>query len=125
LFICVGTPPASDGGADLQYVMLAAETIGTHMDSRKVIITKSTVPVGTADQISARITEILAGRNVDCLVICTEWKVFWSPDFEGIKRRLSAPIIIDGRNLFDPAYMEELGIEYYGIGRGKNLAVGG
>lgn len=367
LFICVGTPPAPDGGADLQHVMSAAETIGSHMDSRKVIITKSTVPVGTADQISALIAEILAGRNVDvdyevcsnpeflkegsavadalrpdriivgvrsetaqrefrrmyeafnrnhdkmmfmdprsaeltkyaanamlatkisfineianiaeavgadiewvrkgigsdprigyqfiypgagyggscfpkdvlaldhlagqhaiqasilpavhstneaqkrrlpalvtarlgddltgrtvgiwglsfkpntddmreapsrvlmeaiwaagghikafdpkampacqklygerqdiefanskeeaiqnadCLVICTEWKVFWSPDFEDIKRRLSAPIIIDGRNLFNPAYMDELGIEYYGIGRGKTLTVG-
>jgi len=64
-------------------------------------------------------------QNADCLVICTEWKVFWSPDFEDIKRRLSAPIIIDGRNLFNPAYMDELGIEYYGIGRGKTLAAGG
>ena len=66
-----------------------------------------------------------AVNNADCLVICTEWKVFWSPDFEDIKRRLSAPIIIDGRNLFDPAYMEELGIDYYGIGRGKTLTIGG
>ena len=76
LFICVGTPPAPDGGADLQHVMSAAETIGSLMDSRKVIITKSTVPVGTADQISARIAEILAGRKVD-----VDYEVCSNPEF--------------------------------------------
>ena len=56
------------------------------------------------------------------LVICTEWKAFWSPDFARIKEALSQPVIIDGRNLYNPAQMEELGIEYYGIGRGRSLA---
>lgn len=59
--------------------------------------------------------------GADALVICTEWKTFWSPDFEEIKRRLSRPLIIDGRNLYNPAYMAELGIEYYGIGRGLSV----
>ena len=63
LFICVGTPPASDGSADLRYVMSVADSIGAHMTSRKLVITKSTVPVGTADQISNRITEILSARG--------------------------------------------------------------
>ncbi len=56
-----------------------------------------------------------------CLVICTEWKMFWSPDFEDIKRRLIDPVIIDGRNLYNPAHMAELGIDYYGIGRGLSV----
>ncbi|MEP1595680.1 MAG: nucleotide sugar dehydrogenase, partial [Halieaceae bacterium] len=61
----------------------------------------------------------LAGA--DALVICTEWKAFWSPDFELIKRELRLPLIIDGRNLYDPDYMHEIGIDYYGIGRGLSL----
>tara|TARA_R110002110_G_scaffold26911_1_gene98457 strand:+ start:79253 stop:80596 length:1344 start_codon:yes stop_codon:yes gene_type:complete len=60
-------------------------------------------------------------KGADALVICTEWKAFWSPDFELIKSELSQPVIFDGRNLYNPAQMEELGIEYYGIGRGRSL----
>lgn len=56
--------------------------------------------------------------GASCLVVCTEWKTFWSPDFELIKSELLEPIIVDGRNLYNPAYLAELGIEYYGIGRG-------
>lgn len=61
-------------------------------------------------------------EGADALVICTEWKAFWSPDFDLIKRELSEPLILDGRNLYDPAYMNEIGIEYYGIGRGLSLS---
>lgn len=50
-FIAVGTPPDEDGKADLQYVLAVAETIGRHMDGHKVVIDKSTVPVGTADKV--------------------------------------------------------------------------
>jgi UDPglucose 6-dehydrogenase len=63
--------------------------------------------------------DALAGA--DALVICTEWKAFWSPDFDLIKSQLSEPVIFDGRNLYNPAHMQELGIEYYGIGRGLSL----
>lgn len=59
--------------------------------------------------------------GASCLVVCTEWKTFWSPDFELIKSELLEPIIVDGRNLYNPAYLAELGIEYYGIGRGLSL----
>ncbi|HEY7775384.1 MAG TPA: UDP-glucose/GDP-mannose dehydrogenase family protein, partial [Kineobactrum sp.] len=52
-------------------------------------------------------------KGADVLVICTEWKAFWSPDFELIKQELSAPIVIDGRNLYNTAQIEELGIAYY------------
>jgi UDPglucose 6-dehydrogenase len=59
--------------------------------------------------------------SADCLVICTEWKAFRTPDFEDIRARLASPVIIDGRNLYNPAHMEALGIEYYGIGRGLSV----
>jgi UDPglucose 6-dehydrogenase len=59
--------------------------------------------------------DALAGA--EALAIVTEWKAFRSPDFEEIKARLKHPVIIDGRNLFDPRLMTEAGIEYHGIGR--------
>ncbi|WP_158774262.1 UDP-glucose dehydrogenase family protein [Cobetia sp. L2A1] len=63
-FIAVGTPPDEDGSADLKYVLAVAATIGEHMDGYKVIIDKSTVPVGTADRVHARVSEVLETRGV-------------------------------------------------------------
>ena len=65
LFIGVGTPPDEDGSADLQYVVAAARSIGSRMTDYKVIVDKSTVPVGTADKVRAAIAEELARRGVD------------------------------------------------------------
>ncbi|MFT5420002.1 MAG: UDPglucose 6-dehydrogenase [Candidatus Endobugula sp.] len=62
-FIAVGTPPDEDGAADLQYVLAVAETIATYMESPKIVIDKSTVPVGTADKVKARIHEVLSQRH--------------------------------------------------------------
>jgi UDPglucose 6-dehydrogenase len=64
-FIAVGTPPDEDGSADLQHVVAAARAIGRHMQSRKVIVDKSTVPVGTADRVRAAIQAELAERGVE------------------------------------------------------------
>ena len=63
--IAVGTPPDEDGSADLKYVLAVASTIAERMDAPKVVVTKSTVPVGTADKVRARMTEVLAGRGSD------------------------------------------------------------
>ncbi len=63
-FIAVGTPPDEDGSADLQYVLAAARNIGRHMSDFKVVVDKSTVPVGTADKVSATITAELNLRFV-------------------------------------------------------------
>ena len=60
---------------------------------------------------------IAATQDADALVIVTEWKAFHSPDFELLKAKLKNPIIFDGRNLYEPQAMQELGIEYQGIGR--------
>ena len=56
-------------------------------------------------------------ENADALIIVTEWKAYRSPDFAVLKSKLKNSIIFDGRNLFDPADMNQAGIEYHGIGR--------
>jgi UDPglucose 6-dehydrogenase len=61
--------------------------------------------------------EMEAAEGVDALVILTEWKVFKSPDFDSLKQILKTPLIFDGRNLYEPDALLELGIEYHAIGR--------
>ncbi len=58
-------------------------------------------------------------QGADALIIVTEWKVFWSPDFSMIKKHLKEPVIFDGRNIYDPAVLKTEGFTYYGIGRGE------
>ena len=57
----------------------------------------------------------------DALIVATEWKAFWSPNFSKMKKLLNSPVIFDGRNLYDPTELEQLGFSYYAIGRGKNI----
>ncbi len=75
-FIAVGTPSGEDGSADLQHVVAAARAIGRHMDGYRVIVDKSTVPVGTADRVRAAVAEELAARGFDC-----EFSVVSNPEF--------------------------------------------
>lgn len=75
-FIAVGTPPDEDGSADLQYVTEAARNIGRFMTSEKVIVDKSTVPIGTGDTVTAAIAEELKKRNVDI-----HYSVVSNPEF--------------------------------------------
>jgi UDPglucose 6-dehydrogenase len=75
-FIAVGTPPDEDGSADLKYVLAVAETIATYMNAPKIVIDKSTVPVGTADKVSAKISDVLASRKLDI-----EFSVVSNPEF--------------------------------------------
>ncbi len=75
-FIAVGTPSDEDGSADLRHVVAAARAIGRHMDDYKVIVDKSTVPVGTADKVRAAIAEELAARGLE-----TEFSVVSNPEF--------------------------------------------
>jgi len=75
-FIAVGTPPGEDDSADLQYVLKAASNIGRHMNDYKVVVDKSTVPVGTADKVRATIAAELAARGVD-----TPFSVVSNPEF--------------------------------------------
>ncbi len=75
-FIAVGTPPDEDGSADLQYVVAAARNIGRHMSEYRVIVDKSTVPVGTADKVRAAVQEELAKRGAKI-----EFAVASNPEF--------------------------------------------
>ncbi len=60
-------------------------------------------------------------EGADALVVITEWNEFRSPDFNALKSRLLEPVIFDGRNLYDPNYLGQLGFSYYGIGRGNDV----
>jgi UDPglucose 6-dehydrogenase len=81
-FIAVGTPPDEDGSADLQYVLAAARSIGRHMDGFKVIVDKSTVPVGTADRVAAAIREELSVRGTESAArLNADFTVVSNPEF--------------------------------------------
>ena len=75
-FIAVGTPPDEDGSADLKYVLAVAKTIATHMTGYTVIVDKSTVPVGTADKVSAMVSQTLKERGANF-----EFDVVSNPEF--------------------------------------------
>ncbi len=75
-FIAVGTPPDEDGSADLQHVLAVAESIGRHIAEYRVVINKSTVPVGTADRVRERISQVQQERGSDC-----EFDVVSNPEF--------------------------------------------
>ncbi|MBA4286108.1 MAG: UDP-glucose 6-dehydrogenase [Xanthomonadaceae bacterium] len=75
-FIAVGTPPNEDGSADLKYVLKVAETIASHMREYRVVISKSTVPVGTADKVRATMKATLAARAA-----ALDYDVVSNPEF--------------------------------------------
>ncbi len=62
-----------------------------------------------------------AVHGADVLAVVTEWKAFRSPDFAAVRAALAEPALFDGRNLYDPAVVEDAGLAYYGIGRGRSL----
>jgi len=76
VFIAVGTPPGEDGSANIKYVLQVAETVGKHMNGHIVVVTKSTVPVGTAAKVKETITKALKERNANI-----EFDVASNPEF--------------------------------------------
>src|SRR5271166_5174249 len=74
--IAVGTPPGEDGAADLSHVLAVARSIGEHMTEYKVVITKSTVPVGTADKVRDAVAESLRARGASI-----EYDTVSNPEF--------------------------------------------
>ena len=75
-FIAVGTPPDEDGSADLTHVLTVARTIGEHMDSYRILVDKSTVPVGTADRVAATVREAQVARSIE-----VDFDVVSNPEF--------------------------------------------
>jgi UDPglucose 6-dehydrogenase len=64
-----------------------------------------------------------ATDNADALLVLTEWKTFHHPDFDLLKAHMKRPLILDGRNLYDPQWLQNMGIAYQGIGRRNDLAL--
>jgi UDPglucose 6-dehydrogenase len=75
-FIAVGTPPDEDGSADLRHVLSVAESVGRHMKDYRIVINKSTVPVGTADLVREKVSSVLAERGVEI-----DFDVVSNPEF--------------------------------------------
>lgn len=76
---------------------------------------------GERDDLVLASSKESALKGTDFLVVVTEWKEFRTPDFSVIKQNLALPIIVDGRNMYSPEAMKDLGILYYGIGRRKSI----
>ncbi len=77
---------------------------------------------GHRDDLVLAATANAALQNADALVVVTEWKNFRSPDFQLLKSELAASVIFDGRNVYDPDSIEQAGLAYYGIGRGRSVS---
>lgn len=80
---------------------------------------------GHRDDLVLAATANAALQNADALVVVTEWKNFRSPDFQLLKSHLADGVIFDGRNIYDPESVEQAGLAYYGIGRGRSVAKAG
>jgi UDPglucose 6-dehydrogenase len=78
---------------------------------------------GTRDDLVMCDSAAQALEGADALVVVTEWKQFRSPDFGALRQALGDAVIFDGRNLYTPAEVEAAGIAYYGIGRGRSIAL--
>ncbi|MCJ8288004.1 UDP-glucose/GDP-mannose dehydrogenase family protein [Halomonas sp.] len=76
---------------------------------------------GERDDLMLAGDRIQAVKGADALVICTEWKEFRSLDFPWLKDQLSMPVVVDGRNLYDPESVRQAGLMYYAVGRGDSL----
>ncbi|MBB3229766.1 nucleotide sugar dehydrogenase [Halomonas stenophila] len=76
---------------------------------------------GERDDLVLVADRIQAVKGADALVICTEWKEFRTVDFAWLKQQLAMPVVIDGRNLYEPAAVKQAGLLYYAVGRGDSL----
>lgn len=90
---------------DPQALKALAEWASEREDFKAENLELCTCPYAAADQAEA-------------LLVVTEWKAYWSPDFNRLKQLLKQPIILDGRNIYDPSYLKSLGFTYQGVGRG-------
>ena len=108
--------------APSRYLMEALWQQGAQIQAYDPHAMKATQDIyGVRDDLKLYGTKEAALTGADVLVVCTEWKPFWSPDFAHILKTLNYPVIFDGRNLYDPKRLQEQGIQYYAIGR-RNFA---
>lgn len=84
--------------------------------------TAETATFEFGDSIRYAVSEYDALKDADALLVLTEWNEFRNPDLTAVRSALKNPFIFDGRNIYDPARMHELGFVYHGIGRGRGPA---
>src|SRR5213078_3971874 len=119
--IAVGTPPGEDGSADLRFVLTVARTIATHMNRYGIVVTKSTVPVGTADKVRTELERTLAARGAS-----VEFDVVSNPEFlkEGAANAVLATKISFMNELAAIAERVGADIEKVRIGIGSDPRIG-
>ena len=83
-------------------------------DPKAMAAARAVLPIGPQLRLVDSQQEVLDGS--DALLVVTDWKEFKNPDFDTIKALLKQPVVIDGRNLYEPTLMQSLGIEYIGFG---------
>lgn len=83
-----------------------------------VALEKITQHYGQHEQLILCNSQYEAAKGVDALMLVTEWKQYWNPNFRLLKQSMNHPLILDGRNIYNPYYLKDLGFEYVGIGRG-------
>jgi UDPglucose 6-dehydrogenase len=59
--------------------------------------------------------------EADALMVMTEWRRFWSPDYEGMLARMHRPVIFDGRNIYEQSVLKSFGFRYFAVGRGETI----
>ena len=84
-------------------------------------VAKETAHVELGDSISYAEDAYDALEDADALALVTEWNEFRKPDWEQVAAKMRQPLVFDGRNIWDPMRVEQHGLEYYGIGRGRRL----
>ena len=124
-FIGVGTPPDEDGSADMQYVLAAAENIGRHMTDYKVIVDKSTVPVGTADRVRDTVRAALVARGLGNTAFAVITIFAWMAVIENLIRGLKPSLApwLWGENLSTVVMWHELPDVNFARGPLASLAI--
>jgi UDPglucose 6-dehydrogenase len=96
-----------------ELIKAGAEVVATDPEARRTFQAASEVEIEYASD------PYEAARGADAVLVVTEWNEYRAPDFVRLKELMRRPVILDGRNIYDPAKVEEMGFEYRGIGRGK------
>lgn len=110
-----------------QLILRGAEVVAhdpVALDAARAVLSEDLADIpGGLSRLTLVGDAIAALDGADALLLVTEWKQFHNPDFKLIRETLRYPLIIDGRNLYDPQQLQDLGIAYHGIGRRNTLAV--
>ncbi|MEN9437504.1 MAG: UDP-glucose 6-dehydrogenase TuaD [Pseudomonadota bacterium] len=116
--------------APAKFIAAALMAAGAHLHAYDPVATDGfhaalmqELPDAYEGEISFADTPMNALDGADALLVVTEWKSFHNPDFEDMKHRMRVPLVLDGRNLYHPAHLQQLGIAYHGIGRRNALGL--